>query len=224
MREFYSVKGLEWLQPVLTGPGIRLTLILRLAASAGILLFAPRAVLLPCVLTLALTSLLLSFRMPVGRDGSDQMNVLIVVPASIAMLCDQRSAYISVLLFVAAQVSLAYTTSGVAKLISPLWRSGNALPQILSTLSYGNRRASGTLRSSHVLSLALSWAVIVFETVFPLTLLIGPRATLVVLVLGAVFHSSCAFLMGLNCFFWSFVATYPAVLFTSAYLAQLFQT
>lgn len=219
--EFYSVRGLKPLNPAFAAQGTLSILILRLAASAGILLSARHAVLMTSALILALSSLLFNLRMPVGRDGSDQMNVLIIGPACMAMLCNRHVAYTSVLLFVAAQASLAYTTSGVAKLISPVWRSGDALPQILSTLSYGNQRAAQFLHSHHVLSLILSWVVISFEAGFLLAFLIGPRATLVMLLFGAVFHLSCAVLMGLNCFLWSFVATYPAILFSSLYVRSL---
>ena len=38
---------------------------------------------------------------------------------------------------------------------------------------------------------------------------------------GLAFHAGCAVLMGLNCFFWSFVATYPAIILTSTRLGPL---
>ena len=38
---------------------------------------------------------------------------------------------------------------------------------------------------------------------------------------GAAFHVGCAVFMGLNCFLWSFVATYPAIALASASIALL---
>jgi hypothetical protein len=128
------------------------------------------------MMIVALTSLLLTLRMPVGQDGSDQMNILILIPATLALLCHHELATIAVLLFIAAQAALAYITSGVAKLISPVWRSGQALPQILSTLSYGNRFAARALSSSPALCCVACWSVILFEISFPFWLLAGPPA------------------------------------------------
>jgi hypothetical protein len=221
LREFNAVANPRCLKRLFTASGVRSVLIVRLAAAVGLLLFAGGWELSACLVTLALSSLLLNFRMPVGRDGSDQMNALIVIPASVAVLCPWESAKSVALFFIAAQASLAYTTSGIAKLISPVWRSGEAIPQILSTLSYGHPLASRALGSMRALSLALCWSVILFETLFPLSLLLGLRGTLAILTLGLLFHASCAVLMGLNCFFWSFLATYPAIVLTSTYVRPL---
>jgi hypothetical protein len=39
--------------------------------------------------------------------------------------------------FIAAQALLAYSTSGIAKLVSPVWRDGTGLVGILSTIDHG---------------------------------------------------------------------------------------
>ena len=220
-REFYAFETPRWLEPFLGASAIRSVLFVRLAACCGLLLSVRPSMLAPCVLVLAASSLLLTFRMPVGRDGSDQMNDLILVPAGLAMLWDGEGAKSAALFFIAAQASLAYATAGFAKLVSPVWRSGQALPQILSTLSHGHSLAGKTLRSSRVLALLACWGIMLFETCFSLWLLMGPRGTLAVLAVGIAFHLGCAVLMGLNCFLWSFLAAYPAILLASARLGPL---
>ena len=55
--------------------------------------------------------------------------------------------------------------------------------------------------------------IVVTEALFPLVLLVPHSIGLYFLVGGALFHASCAFVMGLNSFFWAFVATYPAIYF-----------
>jgi hypothetical protein len=212
--ELSAVSTPRWLSPLFGGSGVRAVLIARLAAACGILV-PGLTVSVPCVVIVAVTSLLMNFRMPLGQDGSDQMNVVILLPASIAMMCNDQVAKSAALFFIAAQASLAYSTSGIAKLISRVWRSGDALSQVLSTSAYGNARASRMLRTRPAVAAVACWSVMLFETLFPLCLLAGPRGVLCVLAAGVVFHASCAAVMGLNCFFWSFVATYPAIAFTS---------
>jgi len=213
-----------WFTALCDGRGLLAVLIVRLAASAGLLVPARPFLLLACLTIVALSSLMLNLRMPVGQDGSDQMNVLIVLPAWLAILCGQDLAKIAVLMFIAGQGSLAYATSGVAKLGSPLWRSGEAIPQIMSTLAYGNGLAARALCSSLALRRTACWSVILFETCFSFSVLAGPHGLLGVLAVGLLFHVSCAILMGLNCFLWSFLATYPALIFTSNYLFHLLHT
>jgi uncharacterized membrane protein (DUF485 family) len=93
---------------------------------------------------------------------------------------------------------------------------------VLSTLSYGHSGAARAFRWSRGLSRIGCWSIIVFEMSFSLVLLAGHRGLLGVLALGAAFHLACAVLMGLNCFLWSFVATYPAVIFTWALVRHSF--
>jgi hypothetical protein len=223
IRELCPFGDARWFRALLAGRCFYVVLGARAVASCGLLLFAWPSLLLPSVLIVALSSLLISLRMPLGQDGSDQMNILILIPSSLALLCHHELAKTAVLLFIAGQVSLAYATSGVSKLISPLWRSGNAIPQILSTITYGNGVAFRVLTAHSALSRIASWSVILFEMFFWCGILAGPRASLVILAIGVLFHLSCALVMGLNCFFWSFIATYPAVLFSSAYLWHLLQ-
>ncbi len=212
--ELSAVSTPRWVRPLFGSSGIHAVLIARFAAACGILV--PGLTLsVPCVVIVAATSLLMNLRMPLGQDGSDQMNVVILLPASIAMICNDELAKSAALFFIAAQASLAYSTSGVAKLMSSVWRSGDALPQVLSTSAYGNARASRVLRTHPAVAAVACWSVMLFETFFPLCLLAGPRGVLCVLAAGVAFHASCAAVMGLNCFFWSFVATYPAIVFTS---------
>ena len=212
----------RWLSPLFGGGGVRAVLIARLAAACGILV-PGLTVSVPCVVIVAVTSLLMNFRMPLGQDGSDQMNVVILLPACIALMCNDQLAKSAALFFIAAQASLAYSTSGIAKLISRVWRSGDALPQVLSTSAYGNARASRVLRTRPAVASVACWSVMLFETFFPLCVLAGPGGMLCVLAAGVVFHASCAAVMGLNCFFWSFVATYPAIVFTSTRLHASFR-
>jgi hypothetical protein len=122
------------------------------------------------------------------------------------------------LLFVAAQAVLAYFTSGYVKLISPSWRSGDALRGILNTRSYGYQDLAKLLTVHPRLSVAGCWLTIAFECLGPFFVFLGPIPCLVFLVGGVIFHISIAVTMGLNNFVWSFLATYPALLYASTIL------
>lgn len=117
--------------------------------------------------------------------------------------------------FIAAQAALAYCAAGAFKAISPTWRSGEALWIILRLEDLGHPPAGRWLSQRVQLSKMLSWATIVWEVTFPLALIAPPWALWVWLGAGVLFHLGCSSLMGLNSFLWSFVATYPAVVFTN---------
>lgn len=123
--------------------------------------------------------------------------------------------------FVAAQLVLSYLTAGIAKLISPIWRSGQAVGLIMRTKTYGTPWLSRTVKQLH-LSGPLSWATILFEVVGPLSVLAGPKPTLLFLAAGMLFHISIAIAMGLNTFVWAFTATFPAVYYASQFLNWYF--
>jgi hypothetical protein len=57
----------------------------------------------------------------------------------------------------------------------------------------------------------MSWAVMLFELAFPLTL-VSQASLAAGLTVAALFHLANACLFGLNRFFWTWVATYPAIL------------
>jgi hypothetical protein len=157
--------------------------------------------------------LLLGLRLH-GFDGSDQMHTIIWSGLLLFLASASDSLKDLALGFIAAQLILAYVTSGIAKLLSPLWRSGNAVGLIVRTESYGNEAASGLIQRLR-LSAPLSWATMVLEIVGPFSALMGPRATMGFILSGVAFHLGNAIVMGLNSFVWSFIACFPAVYYVS---------
>jgi hypothetical protein len=160
-----------------------------------------------------LSAIMVRWRRLIGGDGAEQMAVIVLVATGLAVLPypSETRVWLAVI-FIVAQISLSYTTSGIAKLVSPIWRSGKALPAILSTYSHGHPWAASILSRYSKLAIAASWSVILFECLFPL-LFLGPGwLVAVALVIGLMFHVICAFLMGLNSFLWAFPAVYPCVI------------
>ncbi|HEX2093861.1 MAG TPA: hypothetical protein VHG28_15770 [Longimicrobiaceae bacterium] len=178
------------------------------AATAVIASPRPHGVLVGAV---ALTSLLLMLRNTYGNDGADQLGLITFVAASFAHLFTSPVVIAAVLWFLALQGCLGYFTSGVAKLAGPRWRNGTGLVGVFETQTYGARTLSRMLREHPRLAVASSWAVIVGEALFPVTLVAPQPIALALLAFGASFHLGAAAVMGLNTFLWAFPATYPAI-------------
>jgi len=155
---------------------------------------------------------------PVGLGGSDQMTTVVLVGLVVFFSDPGSEVGHAGLIFVAAESCLAYFVSGFAKLMCPIWRSGRASAGILTTRSFGHRYAGPFVERHGNLARVADWGTISFEMLFSVGLLVGGTPLLAILVAGGLFHYGVAVLMGLNDFFWPFVSTYPALLYTSVLL------
>ncbi|MFF0292212.1 hypothetical protein ACFYST_03490 [Kitasatospora sp. NPDC004614] len=193
-------------------PNFAVVLVLRLLAAAAVMV-GPPLPLAALAALIAVSSSLLAQRSPYGTDGADQLTVIIFVGAALSEAIATPNSYKLFLWFISAQACLAYLTAGVAKLASPVWREGGALPGILGTSSYGYRRLGAVLARHQRTFWTLGWLIMALECVFP-TALLGIRPlTYTMLAAMLTFHLGAAFLMRLNTFFWAFTATYPSILF-----------
>lgn len=150
-----------------------------------------------------------------GIDGSDRMHLIVLLAVTLYYAFPHRIAGVAVVWFIALQSMLAYFTSGMVKLISPVWRKGRAIPSILSTDAYGSTLFSRLFKRLPIAPKILCWTTIIFECSFPFIVLTGPRAALVLLACALSFHLMIAATMGLNGFVWTFAATYPGIIYFS---------
>jgi hypothetical protein len=166
-------------------------------------------------LTAVLISLLLAgFRYRYGQDGSDQMFLLLTTALTLRWWFTSSPGVDQVCLwFVALQATLAYTVSGLAKVISPTWRSGRAVAGIFNTRQYGHHQIATLLARRPGVSRLVAWGVFGFEVAFPLAFLFGFPTVWVFIAVAFLFHIACAVVMGLDQFVWAFAATYPAILY-----------
>jgi len=156
-----------------------------------------------------------------GADGSDQMTTLLLVTSFVCAGPFATPVTMAAgLVFIAAQGCLSYLAAGVAKLLSPTWRTGRAVGMIFSTGSYGEPRLAEMLDRFPWLSRVGSWSAMGMETLFPLCLVLPDPWRWIFLAWGASFHLQCAVVMGLNTFLWAFVATYPAILYAAGWLGH----
>jgi hypothetical protein len=138
---------------------------------------------------------------------------VIAVSLFLASIVPGDAGWTLALWFIGAQSCLSYVAAGIAKLASAEWRSGQAIAGIMRTEMYGNAWLHRLATSRPGLGRALAWAVMLFESLFPVAL-VGPiELTAALLGAGLTFHLANAGFMGLNLFFFAFVAAYPAVLF-----------
>lgn len=167
-----------------------------------------------CIVAIVAVSIVMFWRAPLGQDGSDQMSLITFTALAVYNLFprDVHVAQAS-LWFIAIQGCLSYFVAGIAKVISPVWRSGEAVRRIVSTRTYGSTGSASLVRGRDGACMALSWFVMLFECSFPLALAFGQTGFVVFAVLGICFHITNAMIMGLNTFVWAFLATYPAILF-----------
>jgi hypothetical protein len=166
---------------------------------------------------LALTGVLLGVHMlfllrnQYGLDGSDQMMLMVLWGLFAYRLHPTERMLTIAFAFIAGQLVLSYCTAGFAKATSKVWRGGDAVPKVLSTASYGTHWLADLLLRHRTLAVLSCWFVILYECGGPAVLWLHPAVCLAFIGVGAIFHLSIAMFMGLNIFFWSFIATYPAV-------------
>lgn len=210
-KRFFAIIG----DKLLGFPGILFVLVLRqgLAFSALVLLLLQEQTAL-VFWALFITSLLISLRHPLGAEGADHM--LIIVCAAVAIAATfPTSAYIrnASLLFIAAQATISYFVSGLAKLPGDKWRKGTAVVEVLRTNTYGTPAVANLLSRNILVSKAITWSVLVFEIGFPVIYLLPDNLVMCVVGIAAAFHIACAFLMGLNLFVLAYSATFPSILY-----------
>jgi hypothetical protein len=116
--------------------------------------------------------------------------------------------------YIAIQAITSYFMSGAVKLLRPEWRNGSAMTIFLNGAIYGPLSATHPL-SNKWLAMLGSWGFIVWEILFPLSLL-DPRLAAVFCAVAAFFHFLVFWFFGLNRFFWAWLCAFPAIIWCSA--------
>ncbi|MEJ2817959.1 HTTM domain-containing protein [Caulobacter sp. CCG-8] len=167
---------------------------------------------------LAVLSLLILHRFQGPYNGgSDRMGLLALWCLTLSRLLPMPQWKELAFGYLGVQLVLSYFIAGGVKIVNPDWRSGRALRDVFRFSAYPVSEALRRWSDRPRVLLVMSWAVILFELAFPLTLL--SRPTLIAgLAVAAAFHLANACLFGLNRFFWTWLAVYPAILWLQARL------
>ncbi|MBU1374371.1 MAG: HTTM domain-containing protein [Alphaproteobacteria bacterium] len=145
------------------------------------------------------------------NGGSDRMGLLALWCLTLSQLMPSQAWREVVFGYLGLQLVLSYLIAGGVKIVNPDWRSGRALRDVFQFSAYPVSEHLRRWADRPRAMLAMSWAVMLFELAFPLTLLSQP-VLVVGLVVAATFHLANACLFGLNRFFWTWLAVYPAIL------------
>ena len=205
-----------WLRPLLDAlmqPGAyRAMLLLRLVLSVLLMagLLPPMGALLLFLIALVL---LMRWR-GAFNGGSDFMTLVglsgLLLAHGLGALTDPELGWRAGLWYVALQSVSSYFVSGWVKLLRPEWRNGSALPAFLDSGVYGPLPERSVFRRPAI-ARAVSWGFTVWEGCFPLALL-DVRLAIGLCASAVVFHFLVFWYFGLNRFFWSWLATFPAVI------------
>lgn len=149
------------------------------------------------------------------NGGADRMSLLILSCLCLAHLAPTPRWQELAFGYLALQLILSYFISGGVKLVNPEWRNGQALRDVFQFSAYPVSESLRQLSQSARVLQSMSWAVILFELLFPLALISSGSLT-VALIIAAIFHLTNAFLFGLNRFFWIWVAAYPSIIWFQA--------
>ncbi|WP_206025268.1 hypothetical protein [Micromonospora zingiberis] len=150
--------------------------------------------------------------MPYGRDGADQLQMVInTTMATTGLIRDHERANDLAMRTLALETSLSYVASGLVKAVSPVWLKGDAVAGVIRTKNYGEPNAHKLLTRYPALSKALSWGTIAIECGFPVIYLLPKPAARAYLGTMTAFHLGIGAFMGLNRFVLAFGATHPAI-------------
>ena len=145
------------------------------------------------------------------NGGSDRMSLLILCCLCLILFMPTMQWREYIFGYLALQLTLSYFISGWVKIINPDWRNGRALRDVFQYSAYPVSESLRIWADHPRLLWLMSWSVMLFELLFPLTLL--TQSTLITgLAIAAGFHLANACLFGLNRFFWIWLAAYPSLL------------
>lgn len=197
-------------------------LLLRLLGSA---VLALQGASLPLVVFLFVGNLLILIRWRGAFNGGSDFMTLVVLTG--LLISQVVGAFGNVQLgwqagfwYIAIQAITSYFMSGAVKLLRPEWRNGSAMTIFLNGAIYGPLSATHSLRHPW-LAMVGSWGFIVWEILFPLSLL-EPRLAAVFCAVAALFHFLVFWFFGLNRFFWAWVCAFPAIIWCSAQFSARF--
>lgn len=145
------------------------------------------------------------------NGGADRMSLLILSCLCLVYFLPSQRWQEIAFGYLAVQLVLSYFISGWVKIKNPDWRNGRALSDVFQFSAYPVSESLRGWSKSPQLLLVMSWGVMLFELLFPISLL-STSSLAIALFAAACFHFANACLFGLNRFFWIWIAAYPSIL------------
>lgn len=174
----------------------------------------------PAIVTSALVIiglwLLYRFNGPYN-GGSDRMSFLVLICLWATHLAPAPYWREIAFGYLALQLVLSYFVSGAVKIVKRDWRSGVALRDVFLFSAYPASDATRSWAERPQLLFALSWAVMLFELLFPVAL-VTQSSLYVALLCALFFHLANAYFFGLNRFVWAWAAAFPSLIWLQGML------
>ena len=197
-------------------PNVLVVLLLRLLCGIAIpvLILTHHSVLLLLLIITAI-GLIMQVRNSQSNDGSDQMAVVCFIALTLANVINTDLSKSFALFFIAAQSSLAYGTSGFLKMQKKGWYTGEYATEVLKTSSYGDKNVLEIALKRRPVAKVLGIMVVYGDCLLSISFAFPPNICIFILFFGVFLHIGIGRIMGLNTFMWSYIATYPAILYVS---------
>ncbi len=145
------------------------------------------------------------------NGGADRMSLLILCCLCLVYIAPTQRWQEVAFGYLAFQLVLSYFISGWVKVVNKDWRNGHALRDVFLFSAYPASESLRQWSKSARLLLFMSWGVMLFELLFPISLF-SSTSLGIALIIAAAFHFANACLFGLNRFFWIWIAAYPSIL------------
>lgn len=197
-------------------PGNWVLLIIRLILAGVILFMGVFNLLNPIVLLLFVIVDMLGFPRWSFLSISDiPLQRVLIIATSIHLFFNDNQISILGLFFIYINLCLAYFAAGWHKIKSPAWRNGAAISKFC--FSYVNIKNQDFLNRNKRYWKYIGFGVILFEVGFFLSIC-GNELLHTFLLCGFIFHAFLTIRCGINFFFWTFIAAYPAVIYVNGWL------
>ena len=214
-------------------------------ARIALVLVGAASLALPEVLTaLFVIQLLLYIRAFLVTSAADQLNTIILLFLLICAWCPNPAIQTLSLCAMAIHTLFCYFANGLIKLQAHRWRDGSHLKSILLTENYSRKWLARQIEKPRIAGVGvgagpaggvtstsaglrpfkyLSLTVIIWEVSAILVPFLPEPLVWIFLAFGLCFHAVVGTVMGLNTFFWTFVSTYPAIIFLAFQIDKLVQ-
>ncbi|MFX0557846.1 hypothetical protein ACOCEA_13690 [Maribacter sp. CXY002] len=164
---------------------------------------------------------LISYRRVDGFNGGDSMAKIVFLTSSICFLSNSPVVVELGLIFISFQLILAYTTPGLLRIFDSNWTNGKKLMYVLRMETFSKKSVYEFFSKHPILTKFTSISIIIFEAFFVFSIFLPIKFLLAFLLIGSFFHLMNAMIMGLNTFVWSFVGSYPAIIWTSLLVREI---
>jgi hypothetical protein len=164
---------------------------------------------------LFLTHLLICIRFRGTFNGGSDMMTFVVLSGVIISLSGAEDKIKQLgLIYITIHSIYSYFKAGLVKVIQPEWRRAEVLPSfLLRSLFPEVQSLSGWLSSKRFLNFVLCWGVLILELTI-LGLFFIPKLLPLFVIGFGFFHFIVYLSFGLNRFFFIWMATWPAIIYT----------